>query len=326
VATKEGVSYDGMAVATIKSDELFFHCVKVENTGNDSFEAGKDFGRQIVQAFEDTGKTEIPGNQTVITLIDGFSKVNGSELLKGAYSILGANYRFAGGGSGDSLKFKETYQFYNDQILNDSVVGALVVSQKKQGINLKHGWIPEGDFMIATRAEGKTLIEIDGKPALEVYMKLRGVDMATFDYTNFYKFAMSYPIGLPIGRGEYAIRDPFVASLENKTITFVSEIPENSIIQLMKGDKVSILEASKEASNEVKNQLGGQKPVISFIFDCISRTIFLDKDIATEIENIGNILGKDTAFICAFSFGEIGTEKGGIPILCNKTCTIYSLS
>lgn len=325
ILVPEGIIDDGLAVAAIKSDELLFFPVSVDNVSQDPLRSGKELGEKIISAFKSSGREEAFGCQTVVSLLNGFSKTNISEMIRGAYSVLGANYRFVGGGSGDSLKFKKTYQFLNGQVFSDAFIGLLVVSKSPQGISLGHGWEPVGNLMIVTKAEGKTILEIDNKPALDVYMGLRGVAVEDFDYSKFYQFAMNYPLGMPLSHGEYVIRDPFSASLDDRSMTFVSEVPENSVIQLMQGDNQSVLAASQQAAADISDQMPGKPPSFFMIFDCVSRTILLGDDMLKELQDIRSILGTDVPFIGCLVFGEIGVKKGGMPVFGNKTCAIHVL-
>ena len=49
-----------------------------------------------------------------------------------------------GGASGDDFQFKQTYQYLNNTVYSDSVVGLGLTGDFKIGIGVKHGWIPVG--------------------------------------------------------------------------------------------------------------------------------------------------------------------------------------
>jgi len=156
-------------------------------------------------------------------------------------------------------------------------------------------------------------------------MNSLGEDVQKFDYSNFYGFASGHPLGIPMATGEYIVRDPLTASVEDNSITFVSEVPENSIVRIMAGSKQSLLVASSEAATEAKEALDGKSPALILIADCVSRLLYLGDEAQTEISTIGTRLGGDVPMLGFFSFGEIGIEKGGPPALYNKTCGIYVL-
>jgi len=324
VITKEGLSQDSLAVALLKSDEITFISAVGDKISLDAKAAGRKMAEQMLEKVKEKGQESSFGRETVMMLPNGFSQGNISEVVRGAYEILGATYRFSGGGSGDNLKFKKTFQFLNDKIYNDAVVGTLFISKKKQGVGLKHGWKPWGEIMVVTKVEGKVVKELDGKPALEVYMNLRGEKIAGFDFNKFYQFAMDYPLGIVSGGEEFIIRDPFTASPEDNSITFVSEIPENSIVRMMKGDVESILEGGEETAKEAVSQMEGRVG-FAMIFDCISRLLLLGEKAAQEIEKIRKVIGTKTPFIGFYTFGEVGIEKGGQPVFCNKTCSVHLL-
>lgn len=318
-----GIYPDAVGVAVINAEDWDVQVGLVENISNDAENAGRQLAQQLLK---DGPQAEGLHNTQVVFMLLDASKTKGviSEVIDGAYKILGASNRFVGGGSSDNLHFKKSFQFFNGKIYTDSVVAARIVTKTPQAVSLKHGWIPTGTNLVVTKAEGKVVKEFDGQPALKVYMDLLKQDINKFDFSKFYNFAAGHPLGVPAGRDEFIIRDPLAASLEDNSITFVSEVPENSIVQLMEGSADSLLEASKQAASKAVELLEGANPLLILIADCVSRLLFLGKDAQTEVENI-KIGSAKTPMLGFFSFGEVGIEKGGAPAFCNKTCGLYVL-
>lgn len=324
IIANKNIYPDAVGVAVMCSEDMEVSVGLVENLSRDAQEAGRQLAQQLLK---NAPQSEGPHNTQVVLMLLDASMTKGivSEVIDGAYKILGASNKFVGGGSSDNLHFKKSYQFFNGKAYSDSAVAARIVTKTPQAVSLKHGWIPTGTNLIVTKAEGKVVKEFDGQPALKVYMDLLKEDISKFDFTKFYNFASGHPLGVPAGREEFIIRDPLSASLEDNSITFVSEVPENSIVQLMEGTPESLLEASKQATTKAQELLAGAAPMIILIADCVSRLLFLGSDAKTEIENI-KIDGKDdTPMLGFFSFGEVGIEKGGAPAFYNKTCGLYVL-
>ena len=310
---------EAVSVALLRSDTLQVHSSFSENISADAKGAGKQLATTLDAAHLEEGMESV-----VLMLVDA-SKTTGvvSEVLSGAYEVLGASFRFIGGGSSDNLHFKKSSQFLNGQIYHDAAVAVMLSTPTAQAVSLKHGWTPTGKNLVVTKAHGKVVEELDGQPALKVYMEFLKQDIATFDFKKFYPFASAHPLGVPAGRGEFIIRDPLAASVADSSITFVSEVPENSIVQIMEGTEESLLEASHTATDRGRDMLKGQTPALVFVADCVSRLLFFGDDIGKEIANIH--IGKDAAepMIGFFSFGEIGVEKTGLPAFHNKTCALY---
>jgi len=314
---------DGLGVAIIQSDTLKVRVGSSDNLSQDAKEAGRHLGNLAATLSVPKGH---PQNQVLLVFADAsMTKGVVTDALYEAFREFGSFFRFFGGGSADNLHFKKSVQIMNDQVHRDAITGALIVSDSPQGISLRHGWEPTGRNLVVTKAEGKTVKELDGQPALELYMDYLEEDIKGFDFSKFYGFASGHPLGIPMATGEYVVRDPLSASIEDNSITFVSEVPENTIVRIMKGSKESILLASTEAANEAKEALEGKPPALILVADCVSRLLFLGDDAQTEISNIESRLGGDVPMIGFFSFGEIGIEKGGPPALYNKTCGVYVL-
>ncbi len=47
-----------------------------------------------------------------------------TEVVRGAYGVVGAGVPLVGGCAGDDLKMTRTFQLYDDHLLTDAVVGA----------------------------------------------------------------------------------------------------------------------------------------------------------------------------------------------------------
>jgi hypothetical protein len=319
VITKEGLFTDSTAVITLKSDDLRITTALVKDISRDPREAGRKVGREVLdKKLEETGYPP-----TLFMFPDGFT-CNVSELVNGAYDILGPGYQLAGGGSGDNLKFIKTYQFVEDDINSDALAAALVVSDVPTGIGAGHGYCPISRPLIITKAENKEIKEIDGRPAFEVYLEYFGEGTPKLTAENFSQFGMKYPLGLPDITGEYVIRDPL--KTEEGSITCVAEVPENSVVRIMRGDNESVIQAAEAAAKRALGKLEGRKPAAALIFDCVSRLLLLGEDSQRELDTIRKVIGKNVPLAGFLTFGEIATSGGGPPAFHNKNVVIWVLA
>lgn len=311
---------DAVSVALLTSDTLRVSLALSEHISSGTKEAGRKLGNILLTSLKE--EDHLAGR--VVLMLADASKTSGviSEVVDGTYEVLGASFRFVGGGSSDNLHFKKSSQYFNGQVYADAAVAACIGTKTPQAVSLKHGWTPTGHDIVVTKAEGKVVKEFDGEPALRMYMNLLHQDISTFDFSKFYPLASAHPLGIPAGTGEFIVRDPLAADVAGDSITFVSDVPENSIVRIMEGTKASLLEASKAAALRANEMLEGEKPALIVSVDCVSRLLFLGDDVEKELVNI-QPEGEDTPVIGFFSFGEIGVEKSGPPAFCNKTCALY---
>ena len=97
-------------------------------------------GRRLAQDL----KAGEPGViQAALIFPDGLA-LNGSALLRGVQKGLGAGTPIVGGSAGDDYYFQRTFQYFDEDILTDSVPGALIHGEAAVGIGVRHGWVPLG--------------------------------------------------------------------------------------------------------------------------------------------------------------------------------------
>ena len=61
--------------------------------------------------------------------------------------------------------------FFGDELRDDCVVITGVFTKVPIGIGARHGWVPVGPVRTVTRTEGAYLIELDERPALDVWLE-----------------------------------------------------------------------------------------------------------------------------------------------------------
>ena len=191
----------------------------------------------------------------------------------------------------------------------------------KASIGVKHGWEQIFGPVVATRTEGNTVYELNWEPAFEVYAKIVSEDAGQeIREDNFFSIAKAYPFGIYREREEYVVRDPLIA--KDGAIICVGEVPENTVLNILKGDNDTLLKAAKQAASEA---IPEESITELFVVDCISRALFLEDDFEKEIEEIaGASPSKKPSGI--LSLGEIASEQGGGALtFFNKTIVVSAL-
>ena len=305
IITKEGVFTDAVGIMSIKSASL--KCItEIEtNVSKNAREAGVRAGKKLIKNNEKEG--------TILVLPDGFAS-NIAEIVKGLYHVMGSDYEYIGGGTGDNLKFFKTYQFNEKKLASDALAVALI-----SGIKLKtrigHGWQPMGDPLLISKTKGKKIVKIDGKPAFQAYTNyFKDITSKNFSY-----YGMIHPLGLPNIEGEYIIRDPVKVN-DDGSIDCVTEVPENSMVHIMSGNKKILIKAAQKVAKDAVK--GFKNPEFVWIFDCISRYVLLGDDYKLELDAIVKTLGKDVPMLGILTFGEVGGRYDGPPLFHNKTLVI----
>jgi len=131
-------------------------------------EAGK---AAVLAAIENAGKkkTEKP-NIVFITPAPGKEE----EILKGIEDIVGKETPIFGGSSGDNQITGEWRQFVNDKVYSKGLAVAVAYTDLKISYFYEAGYPVTEKRGTVTRAEGRVIYEIDGRPAAEVYNEWTG--------------------------------------------------------------------------------------------------------------------------------------------------------
>lgn len=310
--------FDGVNVLAIASDTVTFVTGVGSDVARDSFRAGAEAARSVV---ENAGGRK---PDLFIMLPDGMTG-NGAAIVAGAQSVIGENAPIIGGSLGDDYFFKKTYEYHQDQVLTDAVVGVGLYGKFVYGFGIKHGWEPVGLPLKVTKADGVKLQEVDGKPALKIYEDYFGKDASDLIKEPLARMAYTYPIGMAVeGSDELLIRDPVIAN-EKGEIAMAAAIPEGTTIRLMIGDRDKAIAAAKTAAQVAKNQLEGATPKFILMFNCMARNKLLGVRCHEENTEVSQTIGAEVPMAGFYTYGEQGPllgKKGTPAYFHNETMTL----
>jgi hypothetical protein len=313
----DGLSSASVTVMALAADTVTFHTVLTQQLSHDSFQSGVAIGQafsgldcRYLQLFSDG----LTGN--AVKIIDGIKSVLGPEIL------------IAGGAAGDDGKFIKTFQYYNGQVLTDSVVAVAFTGEFSLGTGAGCGWFPIGTAKKVTKAEGTILYELDGQPALPVYEKFLGKYAEQLPMVG-----VEYPLGIidsPQNQEDvsfFICRATMGVDREHQSIRFAGEIPHGSMVKMTMGNDHDLLEAARNATNDALRQMREHNPLTNikavFLYSCMARKIVLGSKTAEEIDEIQKIVGKSTPIIGFYTYGEYApTGKSNLSAFHNETVTI----
>ncbi|MEK9130077.1 MAG: FIST N-terminal domain-containing protein [Patescibacteria group bacterium] len=290
-------SVRGHVVAmAIASDQIKFTVGLGKNVHLDSHRAGQEAAEEVIKKAPE--KISL-----FISLLEGLTG-NGAAIVRGFKAALGEHFPIIGGSAGDDFAFKKTFVYYQNQVLNDTVIGIGLSGNFSWGVGVKHGWEPIGLPMRVTKSEGAIIKELDNKPALSIYQDYFGKRAEELIKEPIAKMAYTYPLGMTVkDSSELLIVDVVIAN-EKGEITCAAEVLEGSEVRLMLGDPEKAIQAAKEAAENALSQLNGVAPKAIFVFDCMARHKLLGGQINEEIQAIQNVLGKEIPLIGFYTYGE----------------------
>src|SRR5450755_2008374 len=249
----------------------------------------------------------------LLLLADGLAGEQ-HELVRGAYSVIGATVGLAGGCAADDYLYKQTFQFIGDasgvRVLSDAVVAAAIGSDAPISVGVAHGWRKVGKPMVATRSAGGSVYTLDGEPALDVFAERMGSTRAmAADGKAFQLFALKHPLGMSRRSGE-DIRVIHGGDVEDGSITCLADVPQGALLWIMETDRPGLVSSVDDAYAEAVNGLDGAAPLGFLAFDCGVRYLILETDgIREEVARFAE-RAPGVPFAGFYTMGEIARTRG----------------
>lgn len=252
---------------------------------------------------------------TAITLVDGLSS-NMKALTDTVYDKLGKHVKYIGGGAGYyDLKHRPCI-FDNKGVYEDVLYLCVIEAEAKLAV--KHGWTKLIGPFTVTKSIDNVITEIDGQPAFKIYQEaLEDTEGILLSKEEFFRYAKEHPFGIVEEDGSVIVRDP-ICVCDQDEMMCVASVPEKRDVYVLKGDVNTLLDSSKEIAEYCASQQPDAYHL--FLFDCISRAMFLEDKFKSELKNIQKSL-KEVLY-GALSIGEISTSFDGELIIHNKSTII----
>jgi hypothetical protein len=253
-----------------------------------------------------------------MVLVDGLTS-NIDLFLFQLFDKLGSSAQYIGGGAGSLTLKQQPCLFTRDGFVQDAAIVTFIKRQCKLGI--RHGWKKLAGPIVATKTCKNVIMELDWKAAFEVYQEIVESDSGVkLTKEGFYDVAMRYPFGIYKEEAEDIVRDPIITN-ENGELVCVGEVPEHSVLNILKGETDFLIQAAGQAAldactNEICDNL---------VVDCVSRALFMGEDFTKELAAVKEALAKaDNQGIPAgmLTLGEIASVGETFLEFFNKTIVV----
>ncbi|MEZ0224749.1 MAG: FIST signal transduction protein [Alphaproteobacteria bacterium] len=277
----------------------------------DSRRAGEELARQLAAADLTSVFALCPGS---------FSE--SAEFAKGLTSGLASRVLITGGIAGRHGMTGSTYTFLNDVFPDNH---AVAVGFYGDSVRVKSGscggWKPFGPVRRVTKAEGGTIYELDGKPALQLYKEYLGPKAAGLPYSG-----LMFPFAILSEENRQdtgIIRTLMDVDHAANTMTMAASVPQGSLVRMMHADNEALVDAARKAAEDA-NAGPGEKANI--LVSCAGRKILMGSDVDEEIDAVLDVIGRKSAFTGFYSYGEICPYAlSGSSELHHQTMTITSI-
>ena len=214
-----------------------------------------------------------------------------------------------GGAAGDNFARRQTYQYYDDEVVSDAAAYALLSGEAQAAWAISHGCIPIGNERMVTRCQGNIIYEIDGKPILEVIKEyIPDPNLVA----NWYRYALT--LALCFKAPEYFEGEEYIVqgipriNEDDESITIQTEVTEGTSVWFSSRDKEKLATGLDRMATQIKHQLGGAQPKLVFQFDCASRgkMMFRDQERSKLLGQFRQSVGSDAPWVGFYTYGEIG--------------------
>lgn len=271
--------------------------------------APREKGRKLAQSL----KRELQAEpKLVVLLYDPLSGVDVEALLEGLRLEL--DCPLIGGGAGQPWgPPRETFQYWDREVLSHAVVALALSGPFGCEISICHGTSPTGISSVVTKAAGNQVIEIDGRPAAEVWRETTGCQAEDLVHqSHFAAWAVGVEKQGANERVERVIRGAFGFDLETGAMILQAAVPEGTKVMLHHRTVENVLNGTEQMGSDLVARLAGRKPWAVLGFECGARTFpFLGPtNTRSEHARLRAVVAPEAPWLGMMAWGEIGPCAG----------------
>lgn len=277
--------------------------------------AGEPFtaGRMAtLRALEDAGRAGEAADLVWISATPGQEE----EVVRGVASVVGANTPIVGGSAADNDIAGGWRVFDKTAVRDDAVVVSVLFPSRPLSHAYQNGYAPGGPSGIVTRAKGRTVFEIDGRPAADVYNAWTDGAVALPDARPAQILAEStlHPLGRAIASVSdvpfYLLSHPAVVR-EDGAIELFCAVPQGERVHLMTGSSDGLARRAGRVATLAKESGHLTDPEIAgaLVVYCGGCMLAVDEKMDTVASDVHAALGGAPS-LGIFTFGEQGAVVG----------------
>jgi hypothetical protein len=220
-----------------------------------------------------------------------------------------------GGGASNKIALEDpTYQYCDDEVISGGVSYALLSGRARASWAMSHTLIPIGGERLVTRSQGNVIYEIDGKPAVEVLQEYLP-EQALVEDRDWMRYAISLAICFRapsyMKDEEYVVRGVPAVKMADGSIIVQTEVQEGTSIWFSSRDKEKMTTGLDRMADQIKDQLGGEKPKLILQFECATRgkMMLREQEKLQLLKRFRQSVDPDVPWAGYYTWGEIGTVE-----------------
>ena len=319
--TDEQAGDGGIAVTAIASDEMAFYTGIGHGLSEDLHGAVEEAAAQIPDK-----QADYP-HRVGINLHDGLTG-RGEEIAMLAYQQF--PIPFSGGSAGDDIALEETFVFHNDEVATDSIVLAVLASEKPFALGVDHGHEPVSEPLAVTDADGSVVNELDDKPAFEAFadaiadvaQQRYGIDPHTVEAggEDFVELLTRFQFGIKSGGDNYKVRWAGPTPDTGGPMAFATTIPEGTELTVMDSSRQNQIEAARNSAVNARDAMANEEMAGALVFDCACQGAILGEQFGQSVDEMVAELGVPLAGFQ--TYGEICMQQGEMRGYHNTTSSV----
>jgi hypothetical protein len=241
----------------------------------------------------------------------------GSLLVEGIYEGLGdCRPHLVGAGTLTDMNLSDGYVFDGTRPRKHAAVAVVLPAGIAAETAILHGCVPVSSFMEITRIEGAEVLELDGRPALDVLEGMLGIDIGE-DQGR----ALSLMVTLGEKHGDrfadydenrYVNRLILRVTPERRSITlFEPDFRQGSVVQIMSRDNALMVQSVRKGVRQINERFAGDEPVLALYLDCAGRASARSGSEVEEAEVLLDTIGIPAPLLGFYSGVEIAPVNEG---------------
>ena len=262
---------------------------------------GQDVARQ---AMEKAGRIAPPDYFYMVA-----SPGEEEYYLKGIADVIGRVPMF-GGSAADNSIAGEWSIYTDDKVFPDGVAVAFFYTDKPMTNLFTGAYHETEDVGIITKVVGdRTLMEIDGIPAVERYAEWTGADVESLAGGNLLVATITSPLGVKDRLGDLvAIRHPMNAN-DDGSMAVGANLAEKTAVIRMEASVDELIASASETLTALKAGLPGPAAAYHLVH-CGGRRAGIGDRIGEVVDAVVEV-ADGVPFIMEFTFGEYGFVDDG---------------
>lgn len=310
IITNNYLGYEGYqaGIAVMSSESIDVDMFITNSLPGNEVNSGVALGDQIKNK-------KYKGNPNIIIMYDAIKEPNptamslnlATPLIKGIEKSIGTWPNAAGVGMMGDFQWNRTYQWFDNQIFQDTAMALVLSGGVRMDTIIMHGCKPSSDYHKITKADGNVVLEIDGKPAVDMIANLLGENSGL----GWQDFPLFVTLGVNKGdkygefkEEEYANRLCMSVDKERGgLVMFEPDLDEGCEVQLMR--RSIDFQYIGQRAQKLLDGLGARKPLIALYIDCAGRASAYCGTEGEEAEEVQKVIGTKMPLLGMFSGVEI---------------------